>query len=175
MSSGSYSEISPGSTPWKIAVVKTMFFALGRATPAILRMDKEAGKELAGWDEGFKVMLEVLPKGPFLSFEKKDGALVFLGLVETEADLIVSFKNLESAFLMLTTQISTPEAYAQHRISVKGEIKTGMSFTRCLNIVQFLLFPEIISKRVLKRLPEMTMDRWLTRLYAYLVAVPLGK
>ena len=174
MSTNQIREIKPGNQPLKLAMVKSLLFVLGRATPAIARMDVDVQKEIKQWDEGFKVMFEILPDGPYLSLEKRDDELHFLGLVKTDADLVVTFKNLESAFLLLTTQISTPQAYAQHRIGVKGEIVTGMSFTRCLNVVQFLLFPGFIARRILKRMPDMTLRRWFIRLYAYLVAVPLG-
>ncbi len=174
MQSRYYKEIKPGRKPWKLFLVKMILFLLGRVAPSVARMEEEVQKEIDRWEEGFKVMLAVPPRGPYLTLSKKDGKLKCLGMDRTDADLIINFKNLDSAFLMLTTQISTTEAYAQHRLSVKGDVATGMSFTRCLNLIQFILFPKFVSRRVLKRLPEMTLRRWLIRLYAYLVTIPLG-
>lgn len=168
-------DIKPGDRPLQKATVSALLFAMGRAIPAIALQDEDVKKEVDRWDEGFKVLFEVLPDGPYLALKKQDGMLNFVGMNKIEADLVISIKNIDSAFKMFTTQLSSHNAYAQHRMSVRGDNDKAMQLIRCLNIVQFLLFPGFISKRILKRQPEMTKDRWMTRLYAYLIAVPTGK
>lgn len=174
MSEAILKEIRPGDKPVKTALVKTLLFVMGRGIPAIARLDDDVRKEVEQWDESFSIMFEVLPNGPYLSLKKKDGELHFEGLHKTDADLVITFKNVDSAFMVFTTQLSTPEAYAQHRMSVKGDLSMSMSLIRCLNIVQFLLFPRILAKRIIRRLPELTPKRWGIRLYTYAVAVPMG-
>ena len=168
-------DIMPGDKPLQKATVSALLFAMGRAIPAIALKDEDVKKEVDQWEDGFSVMFEILPDGPYLALEKKDGELHFLGMKKIKADLIISIKNIDSAFKMFTTQLSSHHAYAQHRMSVKGENDKAMQLIRILNIVQFLLFPGFISRKILKRQPEMTKRRWLIRLQTYLIAVPLGR
>ena len=83
-------------------------------------------------------------------------------------------KNIESAVLIFTAQIGTPQGYAEHRMSIKGDIGQAMSLIRCLNIVQAYLFPKIISKRILKRVPNFTIKKHLNRFIIYFVGIPFG-
>ncbi len=175
MSNKSYKDVEPGDKAAQKAIVTALLFFMGRAMPAIAQKDEEVKKEIDQWEEGFSFLFEILPDGPYLAMEKKEGMLQFVGMERINADLIVSIKNIDSAFKMFTTQLSSHNAYAQHRMSLQGENDKALQLIRCLNIVQFLLFPGFLSKRILKRQPEMSKQRWLTRLYAYLIAVPLGR
>lgn len=158
----------------KLIITKILLFFLGRGFQTIAKIDPEVAKEINSWNDNFTIMFEILPDGPYMSLSKKDNQLKYLGLNKTDADLIIGFKNLEAAFMIFTAQISTPTGYAQHRIYVKGDLGLAMSLIRCLNIVQFYLFPSFIAKRILKRMPSMSIKKFGIRLYTYLIGIPLG-
>ena len=152
-----------------------LLFCLGRGFQAVSGMDPDVKKELEAWEEGFTILFEVAPKGPYLHLRKDKGRIRFLGLRKAEAELVVHFKNIEAAFLVLTAQIGTPRAFAEHRISVMGSLPESMRLVRCLNYVQYYLFPAFIARRILKRLPPIPTRRLLSgRIMVYLFGVPLG-
>lgn len=106
--------------------------------------------------------------------EKRNGRLRYLGSKKKPADLIISFKTVEAAFLVMSAQLSTPQSYAEHRATLKGDSTAAMSLIRCLNIVQAYLFPKVLSRRVLKRVPEMTPSRMAARAAVLGIGVPLS-
>lgn len=168
-------DIRPGEKRFKSAVVKIVLFILGRGFQCIAARDETVKREVAGWDESFCIMFQVLPRGPYMSLQKQNGRLQFMGVTKSYADLVINFKNIESAFMVFTAQLGTPQGYAQHRLSVEGDINKAMSLIRCLNMVEFYLFPGIIARMVLKRVPRMTAKRLVLRLYTYLIGIPLGR
>ncbi|MFZ5595577.1 MAG: hypothetical protein ACOY31_01025 [Bacillota bacterium] len=174
MAGKEYREIRPGKKTVKGLIVRVMLFFLGRGFQSLAARDPDIRKEIDGWSEGFTIMFNIMPFGPFWSIQKRGGKLRYLGMIKTGADLQVDFKNLETAFLVLTGQMGTPQGYAEHRVSVKGDLVLAMSMIRCLDIVQFYLFPAIIAKRVVKRLPRMTFGKFGRRVFVYLVGIPLG-
>lgn len=169
-----YPEIVPGQKPFASLVVKIVFFVLGRGFQSIAARDEEVKREVESWEDSFSILFEVLPNGPYLYLQKQNGQLRTLGLQKGEADLAISFKTLGSAFLIFTGQIGTPQGYAEHRMSVKGDLARAMSLIRCLNLVEFYLFPAFIARRILKRLPAMTMRRFALRLHVYFLGIPFG-
>lgn len=175
MSTGkNYPEIIPGQKPFTSLVLKIVLFILGRGFQSIAARDEEVKREVESWEESFSILFEVLPSGPYLYLQKQNGRLRTLGLVRNEADLVISFKTLGTAFLIFTGQMGTPQGYAEHRISVQGDLVRAMSLIRCLNLVEFYLFPGFIARGILKRLPPMTMRRFALRLHVYFLGIPFG-
>lgn len=169
-----YPEIVPGRRPFITLVVKIVLFVLGRGFQSIALRDEEVRQEIESWEESFSILFEVLPEGPYLLLQKQNGKLRMLGLQKQEADLVISFKTLGSAFLIFTGQMGTPQGYAEHRMSVKGDLARAMSLIRCLNLVEFYLFPGFIARKILKRLPGMTLRRFGLRLHVYFLGIPFG-
>jgi hypothetical protein len=168
-----YPQIKPETNLMKQTLVDTVLFVLGRAFQSAAKHDSSIKNEVESWDDGFSFMMRVLPDGPKMAMEKRDNQLIFRGSSLNDADLIVNFKNLEAAFLLFTTQLGTADAYAEHRMSVKGDIAIAMSLIRCLNTLEEYLFPKIINNRILKRVSPMTLERHINRVLIYL-GVPLG-
>lgn len=169
-----YRKRIPGKKTFMKLVVKTVLFILGRGFQCLAARDPDVKKEVDAWDEGFSIMFEILPRGPYMSLQKKNGKLKYLGLKKSEADLIINFKNVDTAFMIFTAQMSTAKGYAQHRLSVQGDLVQAMSLIRCLNIIQFYLFPKFIARMILKRMPKMTLRKFGWRLYAYLFGIVFG-
>lgn len=155
-------------------VVKIVLFVLGRGFQCLAARDAAIKKEVAGWEESFSIMFRILPRGPYMTLQKINGRMRYTGMQECNADLIINFKNLESAFMVFTAQLGTAQGYAQHRLSVEGDISRAMSLIRCLNIVEFYLFPALIARRILKRMPSMSLKKFGLRIYVYLLGIPFG-
>ena len=173
-----YSEIKPGRKRFKMKVIKTVLFILGRSLQSASKLDKSIKKELNEWPEGFSFMMKVQPDGPKMSMVRnKSGCLEYRGnrLKENDVDLIILFKNVECAFMTFTAQLSTPQAYAEHRISVKGDLAMVMSLMRCLNVIQAYLYPKIIAKLAVKRVPHIPffLKQW-NRIRIYMLGIPFG-
>jgi hypothetical protein len=162
----------PGPKRIKTFIVRLALYILGRALASASRFDVGIAREVAEWEEGFAFALKVLPHGPGAGWQKQNGRLRFLGSATGQADLEVRFKNLESAFLVLTPQLSIHAGFAQHRMAVHGDLARCMSLVRCLNRVIVYLYPACISRRLLKSRPQTGFDLLGRRLYLYAVGIP---
>jgi aldehyde:ferredoxin oxidoreductase len=172
------SDILPKKKPLKQGLVKTILFILGRALQTASKLDKSIQKELEAFPVGYTAMMYTLPHGPGMAVQKNaNGTFTYLGLKikPEQADLVIFMKHTEAALMMLTGQIGTSQAMAEHRMMVKGNIHLGMVFTRCLNIVETYLFPQLIVKRILRNVPQIPFwKRYARRLVIYIFGVPFG-
>ena len=75
-----------------------------------------------------------------------------IGEAEGE-DLELRFKSIDSAFLVFTGMMGISRAYAEHRISVKGDIGDTMTLVRIIDIAEAYLFPRIMTRRILRSVP----------------------
>ncbi len=169
-----YMPIEPGTKPFKRIFIKTIFFVLGRAFQSASRHDADLKAELAALPNLLKIQMQVQPNGPQFNLQVLDGRLMYLGLKPMASDITIYLKNIECAFDMFTAQMGVVEGYTGHRIALKGNPVFGMIFTRCLFIVQAYLFPKIINKRVMRRVPPMPLKKQLFRIWIYCLGIPLG-
>ena len=178
---GPYQPIKPGRKWFKEATVKAVFLFMGTALEAAAERDPDIAKEVAAWENGFVLMMNVLPSGPHMTFEKADGRLFYRGRALKEppiakngvvpppdealrdATVVVNFKSIESAFMVLTPQMGTPRAYAERRLLVKGDLSKVMSFSRCLNILLAHLYPKVVYASLMKRPPRMGLKKQFIR------------
>ncbi len=167
-------DITPGSNRAKRFIVRANFFILGRGLQAASRFDSCIKKEISRWNEGFTVVMKVRPEVLSLAWRKSSGRIRYMGSGSVEADLAVIMKNLDTAFLMVTAQMGTFQAYAQNRIALEGNTVDAMILTRCLNTVEAYLFPKFVSRRILKRLPKMTPRRFCIRFLIYFPGIIFG-
>lgn len=169
------SEIKPPAKEIKKILCSLLLFCLGRGFQTVSGMDPDVKKEVEGWDEGFEILFDVAPGGPYLHLRKEKGKIRFLGLNRAEAELVIRFRNIDAAFLVLTAQMGTPRAFAEYRVSIQGSLPEAMRLVRCLNYVQYYLFPAFIARKIVKRLPPIPTGRlWSGRAHVYLFGVPLG-
>jgi len=168
-------ELKAGKSTLKTTVVKAGFFALARGCESASHFDKGLQEELKSWPESYTIMLKVAPNGHELWLQKQKDGLKWISKQEKDADLIVLFKNLETAYQIITTQSNVHTAFAQNRIMVYGDVAQSMVLIRVLNIVQAYLFPPFLSKNVLKRVPKFSIKEHLGRARVYTVGLALGK
>ena len=171
-------EINPGRNRLKEMFVRIMFFAFGRAIQTTSRIDSTVRREVAAWPEGFSILYRVVPRGPRMAIVKnKLGRLEYRGnkLDEEEVDLIISLKNLESAFMVIAMKVGTYQAFAENRVSVKGDVPVAMSLTRCLDVVITYLAPQRTAETLIKRLPPIPKGKlYFYRFLILLIGIPFG-
>jgi len=157
------------------AAVKTALWVLGRALQSASKTDPDIRKEISVWPEGFSVVMNVLPSGPEMVVWKHAGALQYRGSRLSDADLILSFKNLSSGFLVLTPQKGPAQAFAERRMIVKGDLGDAMIFTRCLNQMLAYLYPAWVCGYLLKRVPPMPFSKQLIRIKIFTLGILFGR
>ena len=169
-----YPQIVPGEKRLKLLTARIVFFVLGRAFQSGSIHDPDIRKEIEVWPEGFILVLSILPKGPRMVLEKTGKRLIFRGEKPHGGNLVINFKNIESAFLVLTPQMGPSQAFAERRMTVEGSLGNAMVFTRCLNIILAYLYPRFLSRKLLKRVPEMPFQKQTRRLFIYVLGIPLN-
>ncbi len=159
----------------KKIIIKMCFFVLGRSLQSASSFDPTIRKEIARWKEGYSIKMEVLPSGPVMGWRKDHGRLKYVGKKIGEADLTIKFKNLTSAFLLMTPQLGIAQGFAQHRMAVAGDLSDSIVFTRILSILIAYLYPSFISRKLLKEIPSLPYRKYYRRGYLYMVGIPFGK
>lgn len=149
-------------------------WVLKRAAISLSHFNKEVKQELNAWPENFKVKVAVKGDGPGIAWIKTKTGLSATSL-KGDFDLEVYFKNLNTAFNVITTLSNVPEAFTQNRIQAFGYNPDSMILIRILNVVQAYLFPPILSKRVLKRVPKFSWKQHLGRIRVYTLGLILAK
>jgi len=163
-----YPDIPPGEKIFKAQVVKSVFFLLGKAMQNTVDLDEQAHEEIRELPDGYTIRFEVAPRGPYMAVQKRKDKMEYIGLKKVGADLILIFKNMEYAYLMLTARLSFPQVYSQNGLAVIGNPAHSMIMYRLSNIVQFYIWPKKIATGVLKRVPDMTNEKMKKRLKIYL-------
>ncbi len=169
-----YRSIKPGIKWFKTLVAKVVFMVLGRAFQSATRHDPDIKREISVWPDGFILIMRVLPNGPRMVLEKVKGKLKYRGGKYEDGDLIVSFKNIECAFLVLTPQVGAAQAFAERRMIINGDLGNAMIFTRCLTILLAHLYPKFICRRLVKRVPPMPLKKQFIKVIINVVGVPFG-
>lgn len=141
------------SNALKVFISKIVLFFLYRGFKVLYKRDSRIKKELDNLEEGFILELKTYEHGPKLIIKKENNDIV--KLKETEnADILICFKSIDSAFLVLTGRLGVSNAYAEHRFTLKGDIAVAMGVVRCVDLVESYLFPKFITKNILKEVPK---------------------
>ena len=114
----------------------------------------------------------VLPKGPYISLEKSGDRILYLGKGLISPDVTFLFKNLDSAVLVLTAQMSAHQAMAECRILLDGQVSYGMEMNRALAIVETYLFPQFILDKIFKSKPQLSLYQLITKGTVYASLLP---
>lgn len=154
--------------------VKISMVAMGRALQKASRIDPTVVQEIAAWPDGFALMMHVCPQGPTVGWIKRNQRLRYVGGAMKRADIEIHYKNIECAFLLFAGLIGPDQAYAEHRLAVRGDLTLAMSLMRCIRLVLAYLFPRPLSRRLLKRVPPMGLRRQMIRFLIYAVGIPFG-
>ncbi len=139
--------------------VALMMNVIGRALQAASQVDSVIQNEVRRLPSGFMFDMRALPTGPAFVMQKKgETELEFIGSnAPRPVDVSLKFKHLNHAFLVLSFQEGTAQAFANDRLLVDGEIADTMKLVRCLNRMESLILPKIIAERALKRYPDLAL------------------
>lgn len=177
-SSLKYCEIHPKKNHVMRLVVVFVLSILGKSFSSASRFQKDVQREVSNWPDGFSFVMRVDPNGPSIILVKEENVLKFrrIRIESSKVELVITFKNMKSAFLLLTAQMSTVRGYCEKRMSVSGDIMIATSIIRCMNIIETYLFPRIIARKVVKRIPEISfLSKTLGRIRIYTTGLLFGR
>lgn len=148
----------------KALLARIILWFLGRGMCACAAVDSRIQAEVRAWDEGARIAMRIEPGGPAMAVEKRGGRLRFLGARPVDAaDLLIMFKHLDAALPVLLGMQNVAQGFAQRRMTMKGDVTFAMSVTRVIILVEAYLFPHLITRRIMQRVPAREVS--LLRIY----------
>ncbi|HEY8347439.1 MAG TPA: hypothetical protein VIL07_09250 [Symbiobacteriaceae bacterium] len=154
----------------KALLIRILLWFLGRVMCACARLDNRVAAEVSTWAEGAGLCITVAPSGPAMALQRRDSRLRFLGLrTVPNATLSITFKHLDGALPVFLGQMSIARAYAEPRMTMKGDLTFAMSVVRAMLVTEAYLFPGLVTRRIMQRVPqrEVSMARiYLATLFA---------
>ncbi|HLN60382.1 MAG TPA: hypothetical protein VK464_02440 [Symbiobacteriaceae bacterium] len=146
----------------KALLIRIILWFLGRGMCAVAAVDSRVQAEVRDWEDGVRIAMLVEPAGPAMALEKRGGQLRYLGANGAEsADLVIRFKHLDAAAPVLLGMSSVAQGWAERRMTMKGDLTFAMSVVRVMLLVEAYLFPKLITRRIMQRVParEVSMLR----------------
>lgn len=156
----------------KYALCTTVLSLLGPAFEVVGKYVPEFKKEIEPWEDGRRFAIGVLPKGPYITLEKRGDMIYYLGKGLQSPQISMFFKNLDSAILMFVGLTGTHQAFAENRVIVDGNLSHTMEVNRVVNIVETYLWLGPFLKNVLKRVPKMTVSQYINKGKVYMSLLP---
>lgn len=146
--------------PFAALYLRIALALTGRAVARACAVDPEVRSEFAGLAAGFTFALRVHPAGPSAAWRKEeDGSLSYIGAGPRDPDVLMRFLHPAAALGVLTFSRSAYECYARNGLAVSGDLGPTMAFIRALGIVETLLLPAFVARRILKRPARMGAAR----------------
>ncbi|HNZ64598.1 MAG TPA: hypothetical protein PKJ10_02070 [Smithella sp.] len=166
MSSRMY-QIAPPKKWLKTQITRLCLYFLGMGIETAYKNVPDVKKEMDTLPDHFSFCFNV-HNGPSMMILKNGNTVKYAGEKEAyHADLELVLKNIEYAYLMMTGRISTPDAVYHNRQFVRGNLGYMMTMIRVLNISQTLLFPNVLLRFYIKKVPPLTMKTMINRTKAY--------
>lgn len=149
------SKMRPLAQQGRRLYVQSMMQVVGRSLQAISQIDQNVKDEAAALPEGFLFEMTVIPKGPALVVTRHiDGTLLYQGDKPARPpDLSIRFKHVAHAFLVLSFQEKTSQAFANDRMLVDGDLGHALRITRILNQLEAYILPKLLAERAVKNYP----------------------
>ena len=148
-----FPSIPPGRKRFKEIYVKGIFVFLGNALAFAAKIDPRIKREVETLSDGFVMVMAVHPQGPLhpqsprMSLKKINGRLKYTGKTYEDGDLVFTFKNIEAAFLVTTPQRTLEQAFAEKRVTVKGDLTVAVNVTRAMNVLLgYMLWEQMVNK-----------------------------
>ena len=158
-----YAGVTPPKKWLKTQIVRFTLYYLGKAIEFAYKHEPEAKKEMDTLPDTFSFCVGVI-NGPTLFIQKSGDTVTYLGELDNyHVDLELRFKTIELGFMAMLFRLSTPEAVYHNRQFVKGDLNLMMRMLRVMNIAQSLIFPNILARYYLKKLPKFSVRRVINR------------
>ncbi len=133
----------------KELILSLLMFVFKKGMAFLSKKDSEFIKIIDELPENFGFLITVKNTHLSVSMKKSKGVLIY-AKNQKKFDLILEFSNLCSAFLVFAGFIPQYQAFAEHRLSIKGSISDALCLTDAINRLQTVIFPDIISKKLIK-------------------------
>ncbi len=154
---------------FKITINKTFLFVLGKAAVFLSEHDFKIKEKIEKLDIDF-IKLSIPEMKESLIFKKRGNSLKKAkGLNDNSSKIEIIFKNIDSAFLLLTGQLGPEQGFWEHRIFLKGNISNALIFTEILKRVEAILFPGFFHRKLFKTKPKLGLKDYLLRMELYLL------
>ncbi|MBF7683370.1 hypothetical protein I2F27_08535 [Acinetobacter sp. B5B] len=139
----------------QIAYVKTMMQIIGRGLVTANEVDTEIRQEFAALPVGFTLSMNVFPKGPSFTLQVQENKqLKLLSQSIQKPDLTITFKHLSYAYMVLSFQESTAQAFANDRMIANGDLSHAVRLVRCLNKMEAIILPKTVARLAVKEYPK---------------------
>ncbi|MBF7686846.1 hypothetical protein [Acinetobacter rathckeae] len=136
------------------AYVKTMMQIVGRGLVTANEVDTEIRSEFSTLPIGFIFTMNVFSQGPSFTIQIQDNhRLKLLSKVEQKPDLTITFKHLSYAYMVLSFQESTAQAFANDRMIADGDLSYAVRLVRCLNKMEAIILPKAVASLAVKEYP----------------------
>lgn len=153
----------------KQGISRIVLFFLYRSFQVLYRYDENIRREVDGWKPGLVLCLKAARQGPAVCLIHMDNGIGRLKKYElSDVDMVIEFRSIDAAFLVLSGQIGVAQAYARQSFTMRGSIYDCMSFLPCVEIIEAYLFPKFIAKKVLKKIPTKEIHPVFVYLHAIL-------
>ena len=158
--------INPAGKILKKLIIRIILFMFGKAIEAVQKIDKNAAGELSTFPEGAVIAIKPYAKGNGMVIIRYNGVFRYAGSkIPAETDLLISFKNINSAFKVLSGMNGIGDAYAQHRFTLEGDIFTTLPLVRAMLITETYLFPRFMVRKIAKEIPELCSNKFKAYLF----------
>lgn len=135
--------------------VKLMLDVIGRGLVMASQVDSEIQQEIAQFPAHFTLSMCVFANGPAFTLQvTEDHQLKRIASTTEKVDLKISFKHLQHAFLVLSFQESTAQAFANDRMIADGDLSYAIRLVRCLNKMEALILPKLVAELAVKEYPQ---------------------
>ncbi len=126
-----------------------------RVLNVLYKYDSRVKKEIDRYEPGYTLKLAagMKPNAPALAVQATGNGIRRID-PKTVCDIEITMKNMEVSFLIFTGRMGIATAYAQHRFYVRGNTNEVMYLLRCIEILEAYLFPRVMTKRIMKEVPE---------------------
>ncbi|MFB2537773.1 MULTISPECIES: hypothetical protein [unclassified Acinetobacter] len=134
--------------------VTLMMDVIARGLVTASQVDEEIQQELKGFPVGMVFCMQVYPSTPkFMLKVLPNQKLIKLNNTDVTADLTITFKHLQHAFLVFSFQESTAQAFANDRMIADGDLSYAIRWVRCLNKMEALILPKMLANLAIKSYP----------------------
>jgi len=145
---------------------------LGAAYEVAGKQVPEITREISAWEDGRRFAIGVLPRGPYITMEKRGEEIHYLGKGLFNPDISMLLKNPDSAVMVFLGRIGSYKAFIENRFLVYGNLSRTMEVNRVSDIVNAYLLPGFMLKGVLKRPPKFNSYQNINKLKVYVLLLP---
>ena len=142
---------------FKKMIISLVLKIMGKALVYLYKKDDATFYNLIDFSDGESFKIKIANLNIFLHImikEKNTRRVEIIKNNNNECDIEIIFKNINYAFKVLIGKKSIHEAYTERAFMLKGDIHKAMGIVRVLYIVEYLLFPKFIWRRILKEKPR---------------------